>query len=213
MVLSNLFFNYKDIFSFYMINTKISKFFIKIFFLYFILITFNQCGIWDPADARKVPVNAKDRAQKNIEEGRSIKFGKLGQGGSGKFDFASSNEMWRATIEILDFVPLSSADYGGGIVITDWYNDTQNQNESIKIMVQFLSNEIRADGIKVVVYDRFCKDSNMLNCQTAVNNSEVSEEIKLAILKKASTFRNIENEKKFKEYRKKKPNRPKPLKN
>ena len=196
-----------------MIYTKISKILTKIFFLFFILVSLSQCGIWDPADARKVPVNAKDRAQKNIEEGRSIKFGKLGQGGSGKFDFATSNEMWRATIEILDFVPLSSADYGGGIVITDWYNDTQNQNESIKIMVHFLSNEIRADGIKVVVYDRFCKDSNMLNCQTSVNNSEVSEEIKLAILKKASTFRNIENEKKAKEYRKKKPNRPKPLKN
>ena len=174
---------------------------------------FNQCGIWDPADARKVPVNAKDRVSKNIEEGRSIKFGKLGQGGSGTFDFASSNEMWRATIEILDFVPLTSADYGGGIVITDWYNDTQNQTESIKIMVRFLSNEIRADGIKVTVYDRFCNDSNMLNCQTSVNKSEVSEEIKLAILKKASTYRNLENEKKGKEYRKKKPNRPGTLKN
>ena len=196
-----------------MINRKINEIFTKICFLFFILIFFNQCGIWDPADARKVPVNAKDRVAKNIEEGRSIKFGKLGGGGTGKFDFATSNEMWRATIEILDFVPLSSADYGGGIVITDWYNDTQNQNESIKIMVHFLSNEIRADGIKVVVYDRFCKDSNMLNCQTSINNSEVSEEIKLAILKKASTFRNIENEKKAKEYRKKKPNRPKPLKN
>ena len=121
--------------------------------------------------------------------------------------------MWRATIEILDFVPLSSADYGGGIVITDWYNDTQNQNESIKIMVHFLSNEIRADGIKVVVYDRFCKDSNMLNCQTSVNKSEVSEEIKLAILKKAQLLKNIENAKKAKEYRKKKPNRPGKLKN
>ena len=121
--------------------------------------------------------------------------------------------MWRATIEILDFVPLTSADYGGGIVITDWYNDTQNQTESIKIMVRFLSNEIRADGIKVTVYDRFCNDSNMLNCQTSVNKSEVSEEIKLAILKKASTYRNLENEKKGKEYRKKKPNRPGTLKN
>ena len=196
-----------------MINKINSDIFLKICFLFFILITFNQCGIWDPADSRKVPVNAKDRVAKNIEEGRSIKFGKLGQGGSGKFDFATSNVMWRATIEILDFVPLSSADYGGGIVITDWYNDTQNQGESIKIMVRFLSNEIRADGIKVVVYDRFCEDSNMLNCQTSVNKSEVSEEIKLAILKKASAFKNIDNEKKAKEYRKKKPNRPGTLKN
>ena len=66
--------------------------------------------------------------------------------------------MWRATIEILDFVPLSSADYGGGIVITDWYADTGNEKESIKIMVQFLSNEVRADGIKVIVYNKFCSD-------------------------------------------------------
>ena len=196
-----------------MINKMNLRALLKVCLLFFILTFFNQCGIWDPADARKVPVNAKDRVAKNIEEGRSIKFGKLGQGGSGTFDFASSNEMWRATIEILDFVPLTSADYGGGIVITDWYNDTQNQTESIKIMVRFLSNEIRADGIKVTVYDRFCNDSNMLNCQTSVNKSEVSEEIKLAILKKASTYRNLENEKKGKEYRKKKPNRPGTLKN
>ena len=196
-----------------MINKINLRILLKVSLLFFILTLFNQCGIWDPADARKVPVNAKDRVAKNIEEGRSIKFGKLGQGGSGTFDFASSNEMWRATIEILDFVPLTSADYGGGIVITDWYNDTQNQTESIKIMVRFLSNEIRADGIKVTVYDRFCNDNNMLNCQTSVNKSEVSEEIKLAILKKASTYRNLENEKKGKEYRKKKPNRPGTLKN
>ena len=196
-----------------MINKINLRILLKVSLLFFILTLFNQCGIWDPADARKVPVNAKDRVAKNIEEGRSIKFGKLGQGGSGTFDFASSNEMWRATIEILDFVPLTSADYGGGIVITDWYNDTQNQTESIKIMVRFLSNEIRADGIKVTVYDRFCNDSNMLNCQTSVNKSEVSEEIKFAILKKASTYRNTENEKRAKEYRKKKPNRPGTLKN
>ena len=196
-----------------MINKINLRALLKVCLLFFILTFFNQCGIWDPADARKVPVNAKDRVAKNIEEGRSIKFGKLGQGGSGTFDFASSNEMWRATIEILDFVPLTSADYGGGIVITDWYNDTQNQTESIKIMVRFLSNEIRADGIKVTVYDRFCNDNNMLNCQTSVNKSEVSEEIKLAILKKASTYRNLENEKKGKEYRRKKPNRPGTLKN
>ena len=196
-----------------MINKINLRALLKVCLLFFILTFFNQCGIWDPADARKVPVNAKDRVAKNIEEGRSIKFGKLGQGGSGTFDFASSNEMWRATIEILDFVPLTSADYGGGIVITDWYNDTQNKTEAIKIMVRFLSNEIRADGIKVTVYDRFCNDSNMLNCQTSVNKSEVSEEIKLAILKKASTYRNLENEKKGKEYRKKKPNRPGTLKN
>ena len=168
-----------------MIFNNLHKLFFKFAFLASLVLFTNQCGIWDPADARKVPVNAKDRVAKNIEEGRAIKFSKLGKGGgTGNFEFASSNEMWRATIEILDFVPLSSADYGGGIVITDWYNDVGNEKEAIKIMVQFLSNEIRADGIKVVVYDKYCETIN--NCRTNINQGNVSEEIKLAILKKAS---------------------------
>ena len=195
-----------------MINNQFQQIIFKIIYLISILLLTNQCGIWDPADARKTPVNAKDRVAKNIEEGRAIKFSKLGKGGgSGNFEFAASNEMWRATIEILDFVPLSSADYGGGIVITDWYSDTGNENESIKIMVQFLSNEIRADGIKVVVYDKRCKTVN--NCKTNINEGSVSEEIKLAILKKAAIYKNIETEKKRKEYRKKNPVKNKKIRN
>ena len=195
-----------------MIFNNLHKLFSKFAFFTSLLLLTNQCGIWDPADARKVPVNAKDRVAKNIEEGRAIKFSKLGKGGgSGNFEFASSNEMWRATIEILDFVPLSSADYGGGIVITDWYNDAGNEKEAIKIMVQFLSNEIRADGIKVVVYDKYCETIN--NCRTNINQGDVSEEIKLAILKKASIYKNIETEKKRREYRKKNPVKNKKIRN
>ena len=195
-----------------MIFNNLYNSFIRIAFFISLLLFTNQCGIWDPADARKVPVNAKDRVAKNIEEGRAIKFSKLGKGGgSGNFEFASSNEMWRATIEILDFVPLSSADYGGGIVITDWYNDAGNEKEAIKIMVQFLSNEIRADGIKVVVYDKYCETIN--NCRTNINQGDVSEEIKLAILKKASIYKNLETEKKRREYRKKNPIKNKKIRN
>ena len=195
-----------------MIFNNLHKLLYKFAFFTSLVLLTNQCGIWDPADARKVPVNAKDRVAKNIEEGRAIKFSKLGKGGgSGNFEFASSNEMWRATIEILDFVPLSSADYGGGIVITDWYNDAGNEKEAIKIMVQFLSNEIRADGIKVVVYDKYCETIN--NCRTNINQGDVSEEIKLAILKKASIYKNLETEKKRREYRKKNPVKNKKIRN
>ncbi len=31
--------------------------------------------------------------------------------------------LWRASLEILDFIPLTTVDYSGGIIITDWYND------------------------------------------------------------------------------------------
>ena len=185
------------------LSNLLNKFF-RIAFLLTLFFNLNQCGLYKKTDAREVPVNAKERAQKNIEEGRSIKlFGK--KGGSGTFEFASSNEMWRAAIDILDFVPLTSADYGGGIVITDWYSDSGEINESVKIMVQFLSNEIRADGLKVVVYDRLCENNNLNNCQTQTNQSSLSEEIKLAILKKASVYKNITLKKRAEEYRKKKP--------
>tara|TARA_B100001057_G_C22831360_1_gene943539 strand:- start:35 stop:634 length:600 start_codon:yes stop_codon:yes gene_type:complete len=183
---------------------------IKIAIFFSTLLILNECGLYRKTDAREISTNAKDRMAKNVEEGRSIKFGKLGRG-SGTFEFASSNEMWRATIEILDFVPLTSADYGGGIVITDWYNDTSKNNESIKIMVQFLSNEIRADGLKVIVYNRFCNDGNLNSCQTDVNETSVSEEIKLAILKKASIYKNIKTKEIVDAYKKKVPTRNKDL--
>jgi len=177
--MKNFFYFIKKIFSF---GALLSIFFLLV-----------ECGIYRKTDARKIPGNAKDRVKKNMEEGKRIKFGNV-TGGSGKFEFASSNEMWRASIEILDFIPLSSADYGGGIIITDWYSENE-ENNSVKIMVRFLSNEIRADGVKVTVFNKNCKPS--IDCPMA-NDNELSNDIKLAILKKASVYKNeiIEKEKK-----------------
>lgn len=165
----------------------------------------TQCGIYRKTDARKVSVNANERVQKNLEEGRRITFGGGGSR-SGEFDFATSNEMWRATLDILDFIPINNADYGGGIIVTDWYSETGSENDSIKIMVQFLSNEIRADGLKVIVYKRSCKISNgTTNCSTNSEESIISQEIKLAILKQASKIKNETTDKNVKEFRKKRP--------
>ena len=168
----------------------------------------TQCGLYRKTDARKIPVNSGERVAKNVDEGRRIKFNTL-TGGSGKFEFATSNEMWRATIDILDFVPLNNADYGGGIIITDWYSNSDENNSSIKIMVQFLSNEVRADGFKVSVYNKNCKIINSINnCKTEASEGKIAQEIKIAILKKAAEFKNDKIKKDVKEYRKK--NRAKP---
>ncbi len=169
----------------------------------------NQCGIYKKTDARKVPVNAKERVKKNLEEGRRIKFGQLGMKGSGKFEFATSNEMWRATVDILDFMPFANVDYGGGVIITDWYNDSETQNDSIKIMVQFLSNEIRADGLKITVYNKTCNPSNLNNCSTTVNNKDtIGQELKLAILRKAAELKTIQTQKEVEKNKKKIPDDP-----
>ncbi len=184
------------------IISKISVFFIILLFL-------QQCGLYKKTDARKVPVNAKQRVQKNLEEGRRIKFGQLGSKGSGNFEFATSNEMWRATVDILDFMPFANADYGGGVIITDWYQDETKKNESIKIMVQFLSNEIRADGLKITIYKKKCNSNEIINCSTEVDNKNtIGQELKLAILQKASELKTFSNEKEVKEYRKKNLGKP-----
>ena len=61
-------------------------------------------------------------------------FNDENKGGNGTFDFATSNELWRASLDTLDFMPLISADYGGGIIITDWYSENK-PNESIKVTI------------------------------------------------------------------------------
>mgnify|MGYP001308377161 FL=1 len=151
-------------------------------------------------DAREVPVDAKERVRKNIEEGRGISFGR-GPKGGGVFDFASSNELWRASIEVLDFVSFTNASYSGGILITDWFsgnaNSEENSQRDLKITVRFLSNEIRADGIKVIIHEKICSDKSKLNCNINKIKSSIGNDIKLAILKKAALLKK-ESEKKTK---------------
>jgi len=117
----------------------------------------NSCGIYAPSDARKVSPNSKERVKKNLEEGKGMSLKKM-MGGSGgtSYQFASSNPMWRATLEILDFLPLANVDYSGGIITTDWYNEGTSSDESIKITVRFLTNEVRSDGIRIIVHKKRC---------------------------------------------------------
>jgi hypothetical protein len=161
-----------------MISKKIVPNFKNIFLFFIMLLFFQGCSSWNPPDVKDSPINDADMRKRNIEEGRGVNLG-LGKNKSGTFDFATSNEMWRAALEILDFVPLSTADYGGGIIITDWYSDDLNSNESIKIMINFLSNEIRAD--------------------TQVMKSTLENDIKLAVLKKAAQIKKTDGKKRAKD--------------
>ena len=127
-----------------------------------------SCGPLQPkyTDLRKIPGNPKDKREKNIREGRGFRAqGMFEKNNSGNFQFASSNEMWRATLDLLDFTPLSNVDYSGGIIITDWFSESSDQ-DPVKISVRFLSNEIRADGLKVIIYKKICKKiDEKINCK------------------------------------------------
>ena len=168
------------------LNYKPTRFFIFLLGVV-ILISANSCGIYKPVDARKVSPNADERVKKNLEEGKGITLGgMLGGGGGTNYQFASSNPMWRATLEILDFLPLSNVDYSGGIITTDWYNESTSTDESIKITVRFLTNEVRADGLKIIVHKKKCNVQQ--NCSVKKISSALESELQIAILKKAAIF-------------------------
>ena len=150
-----------------------------------ILPMLSSCGIYRPVKAKDYPPEPEKRIKKNIEEGRGLRLFK-GRKKGGTFDFASSNALWRASLDTISFMPLLTADYGGGIIVTDWFNNTNNENQSIKISIQFLSNEIRADALSIKVFKKNCKLDK--NCKIVSSESKLNNELKLAILKKAAIF-------------------------
>ncbi len=103
------------------------------------------------------------------------------------YEFASSNPLWRATLETLDFMPLASANYSGGIVITDWYSENNSPNESVKISVRFLTNEIRSDALDINVFIKKCSQ-NLTGCSVSKNNGDLVADLNLSILKKATKY-------------------------
>ena len=129
-------------------------------------------------DARKFPADPKLRVEKNIREGRGLRLNdafKPKKGGV--FDFASSNELWRASLDVIDFMPLSSVNYSGGIIVTDWYNEKNSPNESIKISIRFLTNEIRSDALDIKIFNRNCNDA-ITNCSITNMSGNLANEIK-----------------------------------
>ena len=157
----------------------------QLIFLLFSFCLITSCGLYKKANVKDFPINEKEKRQKNVNEGKGISIGKINKG-SGTFEFATANEMWRATLDVLDFVPLATADYGGGIISTDWYSESGNLDESLKITVQFLTNEIRVDGLKVNIFKKNC-DNN--NCVVNKVDSQLNDELKMAILKKATRLK------------------------
>ena len=153
-----------------------------------IFLTQTGCEALKPkkVSAKDFPPDPRKRVEKNINEGRGFRV----MGGSQKgtnYEFASANPLWRATLDTLDFMPLASANYSGGIVITDWYSENNSSNESVKISVRFQTNEIRSDALDINVYLKKCSD-NSSNCSISKNNNDLVADLNLSILKRATKY-------------------------
>ena len=160
-----------------------------------------SCGGKLPgADARKYDPDPKKRVAKNLEEGRGFRLSEMGKSrGGGVFEFASSNELWRASLDTIDFMPLASVNYSGGIIITDWYSTDQTSNESIKISIRFLTNEIRSDALDIKVFNKKCLTQS--NCVTSEKVGGINNELKTKILKTAAIYKAEKKKKNSKPYK------------
>ena len=151
------------------------------------------------ADARKVSYDPKERVKKNLEEGRAFRLDDaFSNKGSGNFEFASSNELWRASLDTIDFIPIATANYSGGILITDWYSENNEINESIKISIRFLTNEVRSDALDIKVFYKNCK--TVVNCVISQKKGNLKTELTKEILKKAAIYKKQSEVKNFKPY-------------
>ena len=162
---------------------------ILILFSILILLSQSACNALKPkkVSAKDFPPDPRKRVEKNINEGRGFRL--MGNSSTGtNYEFASANPLWRATLDTLDFMPLASANYSGGIVITDWYSENNSPNESVKISVRFLTNEIRSDALDINVYLKKCSD-NSSNCSISKNNNDLVADLNLSILKKATKYK------------------------
>mgnify|MGYP003951233783 CR=1 FL=1 len=155
---------------------------------FFLLILFflSSCNAlkYKPVDAKEYPPEPEKRVRKNLEEGRGFRLmGRDKKGGT--FDFASSNPLWRASLDTINFLPLISANYSGGIIITDWYSGDSN-SESIKISIRFLTNEIRVDALEIKVFSKKCGIQS--NCKIVESKGQIVSDLKKKILRKAAIY-------------------------
>ena len=153
------------------------------------------------SDARKFPADPKLRVKKNLEEGRGFRLDSAIKGNKkgGDFLFASANELWRASLDTIDFMPLSSVNYSGGIIVTDWYTDEDNLDESIKISIRFLTNEVRTDALDIKVFYKKC--NQVASCKISQKTGSLIVELKKEILTKATVYKKERKDKNFREYK------------
>jgi len=175
----------------------------KLLSYFLIIFALNSCakeGFFKGGDARKISPDPRERVKKNLEEGRGFRLmDSIGKGGNTNFEFASSNELWRASLDILDFMPLTSANYSGGVIITDWYSEQGKTNESIKITIRFLSNEIRSDALDVNIFYKKCVTIN--NCVINKHEGQLKKELTKKILAKATIYKKQSKDKNYKSYK------------
>jgi hypothetical protein len=167
--------------------------YIKYLYLLPILALLFSCSKNENQSQEIFEPNVDKRARAAVEGGITV-FGNKSSG-STTYEFASSNVLWRATLKSLDFLPLINADYSGGVIIYDWYSQSNNPKEQIKVSVQFLNNELRSDSIKITAHKKICE--TIERCSNSTLDQNFANSIRDSIITSARTLK-IEEAKKEK---------------
>ena len=94
--------------------------------------------------------------------------------------------LWKASLETISFMPLSSADPFAGLIITDWYSQN-NTNERCKINIFIRGVELKTSNLKVNSFCQTLSDTN--NWVSNESDIEVNAQIENAILNKAKKLK------------------------
>ncbi len=135
----------------------------------------------------------KDREQLRREGGGKIfgddafVFGSGSKKEEGGVGIAVNSFLWRASLDTISFMPLSSADPFGGVIITDWYTTPDSTRERLKVQVYILDRQLRSDGLRVSVFRQTLDDAGAW-IQSTVNKQTIVD-LENAILTRARQLR------------------------
>ena len=95
--------------------------------------------------------------------------------------------LWRASLDTIGFMPLTSADPFGGVIITDWYQPPETPDERFKLSVFILDRTLRADGVRVSVFRQLRKGPG--EWADAAVDKKTATDMENAILTRAREMR------------------------
>ena len=94
--------------------------------------------------------------------------------------------LWRASLDTVSFIPLDIVDPIGGVITTQWYEDTNNSNERIKLTIYIKDRRLRADGLSVSVFREVMLTDRWVKADI---NPDTADLIEASILTKARELR------------------------
>jgi hypothetical protein len=129
----------------------------------------------------------QDYRTKGGEKGKlfgdqGLSFG-IGRGAGGKAEEGGAGlgvnaYLWRGALDTLAFMPLSSADPFGGVIITDWYQPPAGAGERFKATAYILGRQLRADGVKVSVFRQVARGGTWVDAPVSpVTTSEIENKV------------------------------------